>query len=118
MKRLSSMTAVLVLIPAAAHAQTAAPKPVSTPAQTHKVVRVIDGDTVVVQMPGGAERCRLIGVDAPELHPANKSMRIRGSSSIGPETGHKPSSLLDSRRAGSHHFRSNSSWMWRSVKLR
>ena len=35
----------------------------------------------------------------------------RGPSSFGTETSRKPSSLLDSRRAGSHHFRSNSSWM-------
>ena len=70
MKRLTSLAAVLApLIPAAAAARTATPKPAATPAQTHKVVRVIDGDTVVVQMPGGAERGRLIGVDAPELHP-------------------------------------------------
>ncbi|WP_049752567.1 thermonuclease family protein [Candidatus Desulforudis audaxviator] len=33
-----------------------------------RVVRVVDGDTVVVAMPGGAEeRLRLIGVDTPEI---------------------------------------------------
>jgi hypothetical protein len=67
----------------------------------------------------------------PDPSPLNRSLmstsrgtfalvltRAWGPSSIGPETSPKPSSLLDSRRAGSHHFRSNSSWMWRSVKLR
>jgi micrococcal nuclease len=32
-----------------------------------KVVRVIDGDTVVVERDGESEKCRLIGIDAPEL---------------------------------------------------
>jgi hypothetical protein len=51
---------------------------------------------------------RRIGLAAP----------TRGSSSIGAETSNKSSSLLDSRQAVPHHFRSNSSWMWTSVKLR
>jgi micrococcal nuclease len=81
MKRHLPTAAALLVITAAAAAQTAAPKPATAPAQTHKVLRVIDGDTVVVQMPGGAEHCRLIGVDAPELHPANKSLGILGQRS-------------------------------------
>jgi micrococcal nuclease len=37
-----------------------------------RVVRVVDGDTVVVLRAGREERVRLIGVDTPELHPSPK----------------------------------------------
>lgn len=37
---------------------------------TYKVVRVIDGDTIIVDYNGNEERIRLIGVDSPEsVHP-------------------------------------------------
>ena len=36
----------------------------------YKVIRVVDGDTVIVDIEGIAERVRLIGVDTPEsVHP-------------------------------------------------
>ena len=39
-------------------------------AQVASVVRVTDGDTIVVEMAGAQERVRLIGLDAPEIaHP-------------------------------------------------
>ena len=37
--------------------------------ETHKVTRVVDGDTIVVD---GNVKVRLIGVDTPEHHPSNK----------------------------------------------
>ena len=52
----------------------AAPPPARTPAatakphvpQTARVLRVIDGDTIVVEIDGREERVRYIGVDTPE----------------------------------------------------
>ncbi len=38
--------------------------------KTHKVVRVVDGDTIIVSFNGKEERVRLIGIDTPEsVHP-------------------------------------------------
>lgn len=38
--------------------------------QTHKVLRVVDGDTIIVNYNGEEERLRLIGIDTPEsVHP-------------------------------------------------
>src|SRR2546423_1383806 len=40
------------------------------------VVRVVDGDTIVVQTgEGRAARVRLIGIDTPEVHPSDKLRR-------------------------------------------
>jgi micrococcal nuclease len=39
-------------------------------AKAHKVVRIIDGDTVIIDLDGKETRVRLIGVDTPEtVHP-------------------------------------------------
>jgi micrococcal nuclease len=46
---------------------TACAARVAPPAANAKVVRVIDGDTVVVERDGATEICRLIGIDSPEL---------------------------------------------------
>ncbi len=46
----------------------AAPPPI--PPTSAEVVRVVDGDTIVVSINGIEERVRLIGVDAPELDAA------------------------------------------------
>lgn len=51
---------------------TAAPTPTPPPSQLPagqlaQVVRVIDGDTVVVELNGGEHTVRLLGIDAPEL---------------------------------------------------
>jgi micrococcal nuclease len=36
----------------------------------HKCIRVVDGDTIVVEVDGKQEKVRLIGVDTPEtVHP-------------------------------------------------
>ena len=37
-----------------------------------RVTAVLDGDTVIVALPGGDERVRLLGIDSPELHESNK----------------------------------------------
>jgi len=40
------------------------------------VVRVVDGDTLVVRLADGrSTRVRLIGIDTPELHPSDKLAR-------------------------------------------
>ncbi len=38
----------------------------TSPGATGSVLRVVDGDTVDVTLPGGRERVRLIGIDTPE----------------------------------------------------
>lgn len=101
-------------------APTGAPKPGAVPADLYsvhserirdpsradlsrmtaaRVVRVVDGDTVVVEIPrppaglGSRETLRLIGVDAPELARAG-----RPSDPGGPESAKAARSLLESRR--------------------
>jgi micrococcal nuclease len=39
------------------------------PVQTHRVIKVIDGDTIQVSINGQLETVRLIGVDIPEVRP-------------------------------------------------
>ncbi len=43
-----------------------------------QVVRVIDGDTVVLRTEGGQESVRLIGLDAPETHRPNEPVQCFG----------------------------------------
>src|SRR2546423_5036043 len=42
------------------------------------VERVIDGDTVVVRLPGGHERVRLVGIDTPETVDPRKPVQCFG----------------------------------------
>jgi endonuclease YncB( thermonuclease family) len=75
--RLAVLTALaLLLAPAAARAQscTMPRKPAGlVPAS---VVRVVDGDTIVVRLGDGrTTRVRLIGIDTPEVHPSDKLRR-------------------------------------------
>ncbi len=42
------------------------------PSPSFPLVRVVDGDTVVLRMNGREESVRLIGVDTPEKHPSRK----------------------------------------------
>jgi len=56
------------------------------------VTRVIDGDTIVVRLPAGSERVRLIGIDTPEtVHPN------REPEPFGPEASAFMKSLLEGR---------------------
>lgn len=49
---------------------TPAPTPEPPTAQLYDVVRVVDGDTIIVNVNGVEERIRLIGIDTPEsVHP-------------------------------------------------
>jgi micrococcal nuclease len=42
------------------------------------ITRVIDGDTVVVDLGGRSERVRLVGVDTPEIHSPTKPVQCYG----------------------------------------
>jgi len=44
----------------------------------YPVVRVIDGDTIVVEYRGKEEKVRLIGVNTPEIHHPNKGVERYG----------------------------------------
>ena len=45
---------------------------------TYRCVRVVDGDTIIVRLPGGRQTCRLIGVDTPETVHPNKAVERFG----------------------------------------
>ncbi len=47
-------------------------------ATAHKVIRTIDGDTIVVSVKGGEVTVRLIGVDTPETVHPNKGVEYFG----------------------------------------
>lgn len=50
----------------------------NTDAQTYKVLRVIDGDTIIVDKEGQSTRVRLIGVDTPETVKPNTPVQPYG----------------------------------------
>jgi micrococcal nuclease len=58
----------LIAVVASACAKPRSDRPATTPAgdAAVKVVRVVDGDTIVVLLAGHNERVRLIGIDTPE----------------------------------------------------
>ena len=65
---------------------TVTPPPTPTPeplpaGETAQVVRVIDGDTLVVRMDGAEHTVRLLGVDAPELGDANGQAELADQAS-------------------------------------
>lgn len=47
-------------------------------ADTVRIVRVVDGDTVVAHLPGGDEKVRLIGIDTPETVDPRKPVQCFG----------------------------------------
>ena len=57
---------VLVVVAACAVASSACGRSVRQPSPQPTVVRVVDGDTVVVHVGGRDESVRLIGIDTPE----------------------------------------------------
>src|SRR3954454_22705575 len=68
-RRLLPLALVVALVRVAAGQGT--PEPVLEPGPTCRVVRVVDGDTVVVMLDGRPTTIRLIGVDTPEtVHPS------------------------------------------------
>lgn len=44
----------------------------------YQVIQIFDGDTISVNMNGGEEKIRLIGVDTPETHDPRKSVECFG----------------------------------------
>lgn len=78
--RLFGVLAFALLAQAFAQSPPAPPPPKADPAATSyglprleslpraEVVRTVDGDTIELLIGGKAERCRLAGVDTPELH--------------------------------------------------
>jgi micrococcal nuclease len=46
--------------------------------ETYRCVRVVDGDTIIVEIDGTKERVRLIGVDTPETVHPNKPVQHYG----------------------------------------
>ncbi|MBU2524340.1 thermonuclease family protein, partial [Patescibacteria group bacterium] len=72
MKKISTIIALLTIlsltgcVPEAEDLQTSVLN-----SQLYEVVRVVDGDTVVVDINGKDESLRLIGIDTPEtVHPS------------------------------------------------
>jgi len=72
----TALIAVLVCVPVVLLLSAPSWEPPPSPrkdfskATAHRVVRVIDGDTIVVSIDGKDTRVRLIGVDTPEtVHP-------------------------------------------------
>ncbi len=50
----------------------------TTQANIVTVTRVVDGDTIIVAMPGGTEKIRLIGINTPETVDPRKSVECFG----------------------------------------
>lgn len=48
------------------------------PAGQYRVLQVIDGDTIEVDMDGKTEKIRMIGVDTPETHDPRKAVQCFG----------------------------------------
>jgi len=72
---------ITLLVAALAFAQSriTAPQSVASPAPGfYKVVRDVDGDTIVVSMDGKDETIRFIGVDTPETHKPNTPVQCFG----------------------------------------
>ena len=74
-----ALTALVGVLSTAASARAAAPCAMPRkPAGLHpvSVVRVVDGDTIVVHAADGRnQRVRLIGIDSPEVHASDKLRR-------------------------------------------
>lgn len=54
------------------------PTPQALPPNTYVVDRVIDGDTIVLNIRGTAEKVRLIGLDTPEVVDSKKPVQCYG----------------------------------------
>lgn len=49
----------------------------------YKVVKGVDGDTIIVDMNGKQEKIRMIGVDTPETHDPRKTVQCFGQAAAG-----------------------------------
>ncbi|MBN1919587.1 MAG: thermonuclease family protein [Verrucomicrobia bacterium] len=64
----------------------------------HEVLRVVDGDTVVIRTAGGSVRVRVIGIDTPET--------VRASTPVeawGPQASERARELLEGRKVTIHY---------------
>src|SRR4051794_38180211 len=77
---------LVVVVLGACSAGSSAP---TLPAGQARVVRVVDGDTIVVDVGGGDETVRLIGVDTPETKKPNHPIEC-----FGEEASHRATELL------------------------
>ncbi len=59
----------------------------------YRVVRVVDGDTIVVDMEGTQEKLRLIGIDTPETVDPRRAVQC-----FGEEASHEAKRLLEGAR--------------------
>ena len=85
MRRLLTL-AVLSLLAAGCSADTARDAPIAAADQQHGepnaiVDRVVDGDTIVVDIIGNRERVRLLGIDTPESVAVNRPEQCYGKES-------------------------------------
>ncbi|MGE0025626.1 MAG: thermonuclease family protein [Thermoleophilia bacterium] len=86
MTRLSSLlpavaaaaVAVAVAVAAAGCGGGAADAPAPVAASPARVVRVVDGDTVILRLDGDDRRVRLLGVDAPESVTSDRPVECWG----------------------------------------
>ncbi len=73
--------------------QTTETKATTNPTQLYKVVAVIDGDTIDIDLNGKTERLRLMGIDTPETKDPRKPVQCFGAEAS--EHAHK---LLDGKK--------------------
>ena len=66
---------------------------VATDSTLYRVLRVIDGDTIMIDRDGIAERVRMVGIDTPETVHPSKSVEC-----FGREASDKTKSWLEGRR--------------------
>ncbi|MBW3612334.1 MAG: thermonuclease family protein [Chloroflexi bacterium] len=106
--RLAGIVGVLLLaavLVAAVAMPTAAPD--AAPADASElvtVVRIVDGDTVLVEIDGRVERVRYVGIDAPELESTDGG---RAADCFGPEARHRHVELVAGRQLRMERDRSD-----------
>jgi micrococcal nuclease len=71
---------------------TATPVPSASAREAARVVRVIDGDTILVEIDGREERVRYIGVDTPETVAPDRPVGC-----FGPEASARNKALVEGR---------------------
>jgi micrococcal nuclease len=76
--------------PTAAAAVDMPPRPADDIEGPFAVVRVVDGDTIIVRTPSGDERVRMIGIDTPESVAPDRPVEC-----FGPEASAETTRLLD-----------------------
>lgn len=75
---------------AAASAVTTPPRPVDGVVGPFAVVRIVDGDTIIVRTPSGDERVRMLGIDTPESVAPDRPVEC-----FGPEASAETARLLE-----------------------